>query len=511
MSGQAHPTEAQGDTGPVVAHWIGGRHVVAGRRHGELYDPATGELTGRVPFADAACVDAAIAAAQAAFPAWSALPAAARARVMFRFKTLIEAHRDELARLITAEHGKSLADAAGSLQRGLEVVEFACGIPQLMKGEFSRDVGAGIDCTSMREPLGVCAGVSPFNFPAMVPLWMFPIAIACGNTFVMKPSERDPSCVVRLAGLLAQAGAPAGVFNVVHGDREAVDALLDHRGVAAMSFVGSTAVARQVYERSAAAGRRVQALGGAKNHMVVLPDANLEQAASALLGAAYGSAGERCMAISVAVVVGTAGDPLRDALLRGIARLRVGPGTDPATEMGPLVSAAHRERVRGYVETGIAEGAELVADGRELRVPGYESGFFFGPTLFDRVTTAMRVWREEIFGPVLCIVRVASLGEALAVVNSHEYANGAAIFTGSGRAAREFALRVDAGMVGVNVAIPVPMAFFSFGGNKQSFFGDSNVHGLEGVRFYTRLRTVTSRWPGGEGGASDFSMPTPGT
>ncbi len=511
MSGPVQRPAPLSEVRKTIPHWIAGRAVAAGSRHGEVFDPASGEVTGRVPYADAALVGSAVAAASAAFPAWRAMPAVARARVMFRFKALLEQRRDELARLITAEHGKTLADAAGSLQRGLEVVEFACGIPHLAKGEFSRDVGAGIDCASMREPLGVCAGVSPFNFPAMVPLWMFPLAIACGNTFIMKPSERDPSCAVRFAELLGEAGLPAGVFNVVHGDREAVDALLEHPGIAAVSFVGSTAVARHVYERSAAAGRRVQALGGAKNHMVVLPDADMEQAATALMGAAYGSAGERCMAISVAVAVGEAGDRLRDALLLRIARLRVGPGTDPASDMGPLITAAHRDRVRGYVEAGIAEGAELVADGRDCRVAGHERGFFFGPTLFDRVATSMRIWREEIFGPVLCLVRVATAEEALAVVNAHEYANGAAIFTGSGRAARDFATRVDAGMVGVNVAIPVPMAFFSFGGNKHSLFGDSNVHGSEGVRFYTRLRTVTTRWPAGQDESVGFSMPTPGS
>ncbi len=430
---------------------------------------------------------------------------------MFRFKALIEAQRAQIAQIITAEHGKTLADADGSLQRGLEVVEFACGIPHLLKGEFSRDVGAGIDCASAREPLGVCAGVSPFNFPAMVPLWMFPLAIACGNTFIMKPSEKDPSCAVRFARLLQEAGLPDGVFNVVHGDREAVDALLDHADVAAISFVGSTPVARHVYERGAVNAKRVQALGGAKNHMVVLPDADLDQAASALMGAAYGSAGERCMAISVAVAVGDAGERLRAALLARIARLRVGPGTDAATDMGPLISAGHRERVLAYIEAGVAEGAELVVDGRRHQVAGHEQGFFLGASLFDHVSAGMRVWREEIFGPVLCIVRVPTPEDALRIVNSHEYANGAAIFTGSGRAAREFAARVDSGMVGINVPVPVPMAFFSFGGNKHSLFGDSNVHGTEGVRFYTRVKTITSRWPAGQDEIGSYSMPTPGS
>ncbi len=501
----------QADSVATIPHRIGGEALTAASRYGEVFNPATGRITGRVPMADARVVESAVDAAQAAFPAWRDTPAIQRARVMFRFKALVERHRAEIAAIITAQHGQTLADADGSLQRGLEVVEFACGIPHLLKGEFSRDVGAGIDCASVREPLGVCVGVSPFNFPAMVPLWMFPLAIACGNAFIMKPSEKDPSCAVRLAELLAEAGLPPGVFNVVHGDREAVDALLEHPDVAAVSFVGSTPVARHVYERCAATAKRVQALGGAKNHMVVLPDADMEQAAAALMGAAYGSAGERCMAIAVAVAVGTAGDRLRDALLARIRKLRVGPGIDPVTDMGPLISAEHRKRVLSYVEAGLAEGAELVADGRNRPVPGYEQGFFVGPSLFDRVQPGMRVWREEIFGPVLCLVRVDNADDALRVVNGHEYANGAAIFTGSGRAAREFATRVDAGMVGINVPIPVPMAFFSFGGHKRSLFGDSNVHGTEGVRFYTRVKTITSRWPAGQDEIGSFSMPTPGT
>jgi len=508
-SRREHAKPAAGEA--TIPHWLGGRTVIAGQRHGEVFDPATGRLSGRVPLADAVLVDQAVAAAQSAFPAWRDTPAVQRARVMFRFRSLIEQHRGELAALITAEHGKTLADAEGSLQRGLEVVEFACGIPQLLKGGFSRDVGAGIDCASLREPLGVCAGVSPFNFPAMVPMWMFPLAIACGNAFIMKPSEKVPSCAVRLAALLGEAGLPPGVFNVVHGDREAVDALLDHPGVAAVSFVGSTPVARHVYERGAAAGKRVQALGGAKNHMVVMPDADMEQAAAALMGAAYGSAGERCMAISVAVAVGAAGERLREALLPRIGRLRVGPGTDAAVDMGPLISSEHRARVVAYIEAGLGEGAELVTDGRQWRVTGHESGFFLGPTLFDRVEPRMRIWREEIFGPVLCIVRAADLEEALALVNSHEYGNGAAIFTASGAAAREFGARAQAGMIGVNVPIPVPMAFFSFGGHKRSLFGDSNVHGAEGVRFYTREKTITSRWPARRDDLGGFTMPTPGS
>ena len=514
-------------TARTIPHWLGGRAEAAGSRFGDVYNPATGQISGRVPLADAQLVESAVATAQASFPAWRDTPAPQRARVLYRFKTLVEQHREELASIITAEHGKTLSDAAGSLQRGLEVVEFACGIPHLLKGEFSRDVGTGVDCNSVREPLGLCVGVSPFNFPAMVPMWMFPLAIACGNTFIMKPSEKDPSCAVRLAELLAEAGLPPGVFNVLHGDRVAVDALLDHRGVAAVSFVGSTPVARHVYERGAVAGKRVQALGGAKNHMVVLPDADMAQTAAALMGAAYGSAGERCMAISVAVAVGAAAEPLRAALVERIATLKVGPGTNDGNDMGPLISAEHRARVLSYVDIGVAEGAELVVDGRGVSIAGHENGFFVGASLFDRVTQEMRIWREEIFGPVLCIVRVRSADEALRIVNSHEYANGAAVFTGSGRAAREFAARVDAGMVGVNVPIPVPMAFYSFGGNKHSLFGDSNMHGMEGVRFYTRVKTITSRWPAhqndvggfaaqnGESSGQDevggFSMPTMGS
>jgi malonate-semialdehyde dehydrogenase (acetylating)/methylmalonate-semialdehyde dehydrogenase len=496
----------------TIEHWIGGA-ADAGRgdRCGEVWNPATGELAAQVSFADAATVDAALTAAREAFPAWRDTPAIKRARIMFRFKELIERHREELAALITAEHGKVLSDADGSLQRGLEVVEFACGIPHLLKGSFSNDLGPGIDCHSLSEPLGVCVGITPFNFPAMVPMWMFPLAIVCGNSFVLKPSEKVPSCAVRLAGLLHEAGLPPGVFNVLHGDREAVAALLTDRRVAAVSFVGSTPVAEHVYRTASATGMRVQALGGAKNHMVVLPDADIEQAANALIGAAYGSAGERCMAISVAVTVGAAGDRLREALKPRIEALRLGPGHGADSDMGPLVTREHLARVTGYIETGVDEGAELVIDGRGQRVAGHEQGFFLGPTLFDRATPAMRIYREEIFGPVLTTVRVDSLDAALELVNSHEFGNGAAVFTRSGRAAREFTARVEAGMVGVNVPIPVPMAYYSFGGRKRSLFGDSNVHGTEGVRFYTRVKTVTSRWPEDlPADGSGLDMPTPG-
>jgi malonate-semialdehyde dehydrogenase (acetylating)/methylmalonate-semialdehyde dehydrogenase len=492
----------------TLGHFVGGRAVAPqSARFGNVYDPATGHATKRVGLASRAEVDAAVAAAAAAFEQWAATPAPRRATALFRFRDLLVLNADRLARLITSEHGKTLADARGEVQRGLEVVEFACGVPQLLKGEYSENVGTGIDAFSQRQPLGVCAGISPFNFPAMVPMWMFPVAIACGNAFVMKPSEKDPGLALELAALLAEAGLPAGVFNVVNGDREAVDALLDHPGVAAISFVGSTPVAEHVYRSAANAGKRVQALGGAKNHMVVMPDADIAQAADALMGAAYGSAGERCMAISVAVAVGTAGaDALVAELQRRIATLRVGPGTQDGVEMGPLVTREHLERVLAYIDTGVAEGADLVVDGRALRVPG--DGFFLGATLFDRVTPQMRIYREEIFGPVLSLVRAASFEEALALVNAHEFGNGVAIFTRDGGVAREFNRRVQAGMVGINVPIPVPMAFHSFGGWKRSLFGDHHVHGPEGVRFYTRLKATTVRWPSGPATGAEFKMPT---
>ncbi len=493
-----------------LGHYVGGRAVAAaaGGRHGAVFDPATGVLRARVGLASEVETAAAIATARSAAPAWAATPPLKRARILFRFKQLIEQHHDELARLITLEHGKVLSDAQGEVTRGLEVVEFACGIPQLLKGEFSENVGAGIDSWSLRQPLGVCAGITPFNFPAMVPLWMFPVAIACGNSFVLKPSERDPSCPLRLAELLAEAGLPAGVFNVVNGDRAAVDTLLAHPDVAAVTFVGSTPIAEHVHQTAARHGKRVQALGGAKNHMVVMPDADVELAANALLGAAYGSAGERCMAISVAVTVGGIADPLIAALQAKLATLRVGPGLEPGVEMGPLVTREHRDKVRGYLDLGVAEGARLVVDGRQHAASGMERGFFLGPSLFDGVGREMRIYREEIFGPVLAIVRTGSLAEALELVNAHEFGNGASICTNDGRAAREFAHGVAAGMVGINIPIPVPMAFHSFGGWKRSLFGDTHVHGPEGVRFYTRLKTVTARWPTSGAGTAEFVMPT---
>jgi malonate-semialdehyde dehydrogenase (acetylating)/methylmalonate-semialdehyde dehydrogenase len=493
----------------TIAHFIGGKSVAGtSNRVGPVFDPATGEQTGAVAYANTEETAAAVTVAAAAFPAWAATPPLRRARVLFKFKELVERHADELARLITAEHGKILSDAMGSLTRGLEVVEFACGIPQLLKGEFTDNVGTGIDSWSMRLPLGVCAGITPFNFPAMVPMWMFPVAIACGNTFVLKPSERDPSTSVRLAELMMEAGLPAGVLNVVHGDRVAVDALLGDPRVAAVSFVGSTPVAEHVYRTSAAAGKRVQALGGAKNHMVVMPDADLDQATDALMGAAYGSAGERCMAVSVAVAVGRVGDALVGRLAPRVRALKVGPGTAPDSEMGPLITAEHKRRVEGYIAQGVAEGARLEVDGRGLRLQGYENGYFVGGTLFDRVEPSMRIYREEIFGPVLSVVRVREFKDAVTLVNNHEYGNGAAIFTRDGDAAREFEVQAQAGMIGVNVPIPVPMAFHSFGGWKRSLFGDHHVHGPEGVRFYTRMKTVTARWPTGLSSGADYVMPT---
>ena len=492
-----------------LGHFIAGRDV-AGRsgRRGKVHDPATGALRGHVAFASDSETQAAISAAAAALPAWSATPPLQRARVLFRFKALLDAHLDELARLITLEHGKVLSDARGEVIRGTEVVEFACGIPQMLKGEYSESVGTGVDSWSQRQPVGVCAGITPFNFPAMVPMWMFPVALACGNTFVLKPSEKDPSCPMRLAQLLHEAGLPEGVFNVVNGDREAVDTLLADPRVQAVSFVGSTPVAEYIYRTASAHGKRVQALGGAKNHMVVMPDADPGNAANALVGAAYGSAGERCMAISVAVAVGDAAQPLIDAVRSRLEQLQVGSGLDGGVEMGPLVTREHLERVRGYVDLGVQEGAELLVDGRGRRVAGHEAGFFLGPCLFDRVEPSMRIYKEEIFGPVLCVVRVPDLASTLDLVNQHEFGNGTAIFTASGEAARTFTQGVQAGMVGINVPIPVPMAFHSFGGWKRSLFGALHVHGPDGVRFYTRLKTVTSRWPVARRENAQFVMPT---
>ncbi len=498
------------DLVPTICHWIGGQRVTpAATRTADVYNPAHGSVIARVALAEAADVNAAVAAAAAAFPAWAATPVLRRARILAKFKELVESHADELARILSREHGKTVSDARGEVTRGLEVVEFACGAPHLLKGEFSDSVGTGVDAFSLRQPLGVAAGITPFNFPVMVPMWMFPVALACGNTFVLKPSERDPSAPLRLAELLHEAGLPPGVFNVVNGDKAAVDALLEHPDIAAISFVGSTPVAKRVYLDGTASGKRVQALGGAKNHMVVMPDADFDQTVEALVGAAYGSAGERCMAISVAVAVGEAtADALIEGLKARIATLKVGAPDDPATEMGPLVTAAHRERVAGYVELGAREGASLVVDGRSATPPGHSGGFFLGATLFDRVTPEMRIYREEIFGPVLCVVRVPTLAAAIDLVNRHAFANGVAVFTRSGDVARAFTQKIEVGMVGVNVAIPVPMAYYSFGGWRQSLFGDHHIYGAEGIRFYSRLKCVTQRWPAPLPGDTAFVMPT---
>jgi malonate-semialdehyde dehydrogenase (acetylating)/methylmalonate-semialdehyde dehydrogenase len=500
----------QGAALPAIPHHIDGQPATGGARSSTVFNPATGAAIATTALADAAVVARAVAAAQAALPVWADTAPLKRARVMFRFKELLDAHFDEIAALVTREHGKVLADAKGELQRGLEIVEFACGIPQLLKGQYSDNVGGGIDNWSLRQPVGVCAGVTPFNFPAMVPMWMFPVAIACGNTFVLKPSERDPSTSLALVRLIEEAGLPKGVLNVVHGDQEAVAALLEHPDVAAVSFVGSTAVAEHIYAEGTRQGKRVQALGGAKNHMIVMPDANLDQAADALIGAGYGSAGERCMAISVAVAVGPVADELVAKLAARLRVLKVGDGTAPGAEMGPLISAAHRDKVTGYIEDGVRGGAKLVVDGRGLRVAGRESGFFLGPSLFDRVEPAMKIYREEIFGPVLCVVRASDFAAAVELVNAHEYGNGVACYTSDGGVAREFARRIQAGMVGINVPIPVPVAYHSFGGWKRSVFGDQHMYGDEGVRFYTKLKTVTQRWPTGIRSGAEFVIPTTG-
>ena len=497
------------DLGDLVEHFVGGKRVAgASARRADVFDPATGQVARQVVLGGAADVDAAVRAAVAAFPAWAATTPLTRARVMFRFRDLLEQNAGRLAAIITAEHGKVLSDARGEVTRGMEVAEFACGVPDLLKGEFTENVGRSVDSFSVRQPLGVVAGITPFNFPAMVPMWMFPVAIAVGNCFVLKPSERDPSASLLVADLLKQAGLPDGVFNVVHGDKEAVDAILHHPDIAAVSFVGSTPIAEYIHHTASQHGKRVQALGGAKNHMVVMPDADLEQTTDALMGAAYGSAGERCMAISVAVAVGGIGDKLIESLAPRVRGLKIGPGVDAEAEMGPLVTRAHMEKVRGYIDAGVAEGAKLVVDGRDIRLQGYEDGFFVGGTLFDDVKPEMKIYREEIFGPVLAVMRVPAFQDALDLVNAHEYGNGTAIFTRDGDSARAFAHGVQAGMVGVNVPIPVPMAFHSFGGWKRSIFGDHAMHGREGVRFFTKLKTVTSRWPTGIRAGAEFVMPT---
>jgi malonate-semialdehyde dehydrogenase (acetylating) / methylmalonate-semialdehyde dehydrogenase len=491
----------------TLEHYIGGKRVAGNSgRTSPVYHPASGAIDMNVPLASAEEVGKAVAAAKAAFPAWAETSALRRARVMFKFKELLDKHRDELAALINRQHGKVFADAQGEVTRGIEVVEFACGITSSLKGEHSDQVGGGIDNWNLRQPMGVCAGITPFNFPVMVPMWMFPVAIACGNTFVLKPSERDPAPSIRVAELLKEAGLPDGVFNVVHGDKVAVDALLQHPDVAAVSFVGSTPIAEYIHQEAGRRGKRVQALGGAKNHLVVMPDADLEQVADALSGAAYGSAGERCMAISVAVAVGSVADKLIGALKSRAENLVIGDGMNSKVEMGPLVTAAHREKVSGYIADGEKAGAKLVVDGRKHAV-SKENGFFIGGTLFDHVTPDMRIYKEEIFGPVLVVVRVPDLKSAVELINNHEFGNGAACFTSDGATARAFSRTVQAGMVGINVPIPVPMAWHSFGGWKRSLFGDHHAYGEEGVRFYTRYKSIMQRWPDTLDKGAAFTMP----
>ena len=493
----------------LIKHFVGGKITLGNsERKGKVFNPATGEQESEVILASKSDLDGAVEIAQKAFETWSLNPPLQRARIMFRFKELIEKNFDELAKLIVSEHGKVYEDAKGSLIRGLEVVEFACGIPHLLKGEFSENVGTNVDSYSMRQPLGVAAGITPFNFPAMVPMWMFPLAIACGNSFILKPSEKDPSCPMKLAELLHEAGLPEGVFNVVNGDKEVVDAILTNQNIKAVSFVGSTPIAKYIYENAAKNEKRVQALGGAKNHLVVMPDCDLDGAVNGLMGAAYGSAGERCMAQSVAVAVGDIGDELVSRLSKKAEALKIGPGMDKSSEMGPLVTKEHLEKVKGYVDLGVKEGAKLVLDGRNLKLQGYENGFYIGGCLFDHVTTDMRIYKEEIFGPVLSVVRVKTFEEATKMINEHEYGNGVSIYTRDGDAGRTFASKIQVGMVGINVPIPVPMAFHSFGGWKRSLFGDSGTHGMEGVKFYTKLKTITSRWPSGIRSNPEFIMPT---
>jgi malonate-semialdehyde dehydrogenase (acetylating)/methylmalonate-semialdehyde dehydrogenase len=496
----------------TIHHYIGGREVEgASGRYAEVYNPALGQPCARVALAAPEDVDAAVAAAHAAFPAWAATPPLARARVLFKYLQLCQQNVDEFAAMVTREHGKTFADAQGEVARGIEVVEFAVGIPQLLKGEFTDQIARGIDAWSMRQPLGVVAGITPFNFPVMVPMWMFPVAIACGNTFILKPSERDPSASLLHARLLKEAGLPDGVFNVIQGDKAAVDALLDHPDIQALSFVGSTPIAEYIYARGSAAGKRVQALGGAKNHMVVMPDADMDMAVDALIGAAYGSAGERCMAISVAVAIGDAGDKLVERLAERTRALKVGEGMAQGAEMGPVVTLAAKQRIEKLIGEGVEQGASLVVDGRGLRVDGFEDGFFVGGTLFDHVQPEMSIYQEEIFGPVLCVVRMPDIGSALELINRNEYGNGVAVFTRDGGVAREFVRQVQVGMVGVNVPLPVPMAFNSFGGWKKSLFGDHHAYGPEGVRFYTRHKAVMQRWPGASKNAAssgvEFAFP----
>ena len=493
----------------LIEHFIEGK-IVSGTsdRKGKVFNPAIGKQESEVRLGTKQDLDLAVQKAKKAFETWSNVTPIQRARIIFKYKEIIEKNSDLLAKMIVSEHGKVYEDAKGSLTRGLEVVEFACGIPQMLKGDFTENVGTNIDSWSVRQPLGVCAGITPFNFPAMVPMWMFPMAIACGNTFVLKPSEKDPSCPLKLAELFSEAGLPDGVLNVVNGDKEVVDAILEHKDISAVSFVGSTPIAKYIYENAAKNEKRVQALGGAKNHCVVMPDCDLDQAVNGLMGAAYGSAGERCMAQSVAVAVGNVGDKLVDELSKKVEALKIGPGMDKNSEMGPLVTKEHLERVRSYVDLGIKEGADLVVDGRDIKLQGYEDGYYIGGCLFDNVKKDMRIYKEEIFGPVLSVVRAKDFDEALNLINDHEFGNGTSIYTRDGDAGRTFANQIKVGMVGINIPIPVPVAFHSFGGWKRSLFGDQHMHGPEGVRFYTKLKTITSRWPSGLRSDPEFIMPT---
>ena len=493
----------------LIQHYINGKtYKGSSSRKGKVFNPATGSQESEVLLGTKSDLEHAVENAKTAFEKWSQVTPLQRARIIFKYKELIEKNYDELTKLIVSEHGKVYEDAKGSLTRGLEIVEFACGIPQMLKGEFTENVGTNIDSWSMRQPLGVCAGITPFNFPAMVPMWMFPMAIACGNTFILKPSEKDPSCSIRLAQLFSEAGLPNGVLNVVNGDKEVVDSILTNKDVKAVSFVGSTPIAKYIYENAAKNEKRVQALGGAKNHCVVMPDCDMDQAVNGLMGAAYGSAGERCMAQSVAVAVGGIGDKLVEKLSKKVEALKVGPGLDKNSEMGPLVTKEHLEKVRGYVDLGVKEGAKLVVDGRDIKLQGYENGFFIGGCLFDNVTKNMRIYNEEIFGPVLSVVRVKDFNDAIQLINDHEFGNGTSVYTRDGDVGRTFANKIKVGMVGINIPIPVPVAFHSFGGWKRSLFGDLHMHGPEGVKFYTKLKTITSRWPSGIGSDPEFVMPT---
>ena len=493
----------------IIDHYVSGEKFLGNsKRLSSVFNPATGEETAKVRLGSKEDLNKTVEKALNVFESWLNTPPLQRARVLFKFKELIEKNSDELTKIIVSEHGKVYEDAKGSLSRGLEVVEYACGIPQILKGEFTENVGKNVDSWSVRQPLGVCAGITPFNFPAMVPMWMFPMAIACGNTFILKPSEKDPTCSIRLAELFSEAGLPDGVFNVINGDKEVVDAIIENKHISAVSFVGSTPIAKYIYENCAKNEKRVQALGGAKNHCVIMPDCDLDQAVNGLMGAAYGSAGERCMAQSVAVAVGNIGDKLVKNLKSKVEKLKVGPGMDKNSEMGPLVTKDHLEKVKNYVDLGVKEGAELLVDGRDLKLQGYEKGYYMGGCLFDKVTSKMRIYKEEIFGPVLAVVRAKNFEEALSLVNDHEFGNGVSIFTRDGDVGRTFSTKAKIGMVGVNIPIPVPMAFHSFGGWKRSLFGDQHMHGPEGVRFYTKLKTITARWPDGLKSDPDFVMPT---